>query len=236
MATSKSYQLRNHVSRGLVWGKPDFLIGVIPRFFFDILYFPLRAIFNHFFSLEIETQVDLKKIKTPIIVASNHASWIDPFVISVSFPFSSKLAPIHYATWWKYFYFPLFTPLLWLFGSFPVRPGLGLERSLKEPIKILGRKQIVGIFPTGKRTREYNENNPPRPKRGTAYLSLRTNTPILPIKIEGHVGMKFRHFLKKKYKLRVKIGQPFHLPPQDLSKPESLNEPSNYIIHKINNL
>ena len=236
MATSKFYQLHSHTSRGFNWGKPVFFSNIIPRLFSSILYFPLRAVFNYFFFLEIESEVDFKNIKTPIIIAPNHASWIDPFVIGICFPFSSKLSPIHYATWWKYFYFPPFTPFLWLLGGFPVRPGLGLERSLREPIVILERGGIVGIFPTGKRTRKHSENNPPKPKRGTAYLSLKTDTPILPIKIEGHLGMKFLDVLKRKHRLKIKIGKPFYLFPRDLSRPENLNESSNYIMHKINSL
>lgn len=236
MATSKSYQLQGQLSRGLNCGKPRSYGYFFAKFFYLIFYFPLRIIFRHFFSLEVEGKENLKDLNNPLIIASSHASWIDPFLIGTIFDFPNKVFPIHYATWWKYYYFPVFVPLSWAFGCFPVRPKIGLEKSLLVPERILKSGGVVGIFPTGKRTRKWNENNPPRAKRGAAYLSLKANVPILPIKIEGNIGMKFKFFLKKKYKIKIKVGKVFYLPPCDYANPENLNEPSNYIMYKITQL
>jgi 1-acyl-sn-glycerol-3-phosphate acyltransferase len=94
----------------------------------------------------------------------------------------------------------------------------------------------VGVFPSGKRTRKWNEYHKPRANRGAAFLAVKHNAPILPIKIEGNIGMRFLGFLGRKYKIKVKIGKPFYLHHQDLNKPENLNYPSNLIMDKITNL
>ena len=206
---------------------------MIQKIFFNFFWVLFKPVLAYFFSLKVEYQTDLKKLKGPLIIASNHASWIDPVLIGIVFPFNSKIFPTCYATWWKYYYFPLFTPLLWLVGAFPVRPRVGLDRALFVANKILESGGVVGIFPTGRRTRLYDKNNPPQPKRGTAFLAIKNHTPVLPVKIEGNIGMKFRNFFFKKYKLKLKIGKPFYLPYQNASNPELLNEPANYIMKKI---
>jgi len=236
MTTYKSYQANQALSRGLNWGKLELFYSFIPQIFYFIFYFPLKWIFAFFFKLKIESKENLKSLQGPLVIASSHASWIDPFLIGVAFPFGAKVFPIHYATLWKYYYFPLFTPLIWLFGGFPIRKGIGLNKTLAAPKDILELGGVVGIFPAGKRMRKWNENQPVRAKRGAAFLSLATNAPILPVKIEGNIGMSFKTFLMRKHQIKVKLGKTFFLPPVDIKKPENLNEPSNFIMHKITQL
>lgn len=236
MATSKYYQDHRLTSRTLGWGKVGIPHSFVPKIFCDIFYFPLRVVFNFFFRLEVESREDLKKLTGPLIIVSNHASWIDPFLIGMAFPFNAKIFPIRYATLWKYYYFPVFTFLIWLFGGFPIRKGIGLEKSLAVPEEILGFGGVVGIFPTGKRTRVWNKNQPVKPKRGAAYLAIKTNTYILPVKIEGNMGMNFKGFLTRKYKIKIKTGKEFLLPYQNLNNVEKLNYPADYVMAKINRL
>ena len=227
MATHKSYQLGHPVSRDLDWGK----IAL-----YNILWAPLRIFFNFFARLEVESKEDLASLEGPLIVASSHGSWSDSFIIGISFPFGAKSFPIRYATLWKYYYFPLFTFPLWLLGNFPVRKGIGLENSLAVPIKILKRSGVIGIFPTGKRVRNWNRSEKPQPKRGVAYLAMKTNSLVLPVKIEGNVGMKFSWFLLRKYRIKVKIGRTFYLAPKDLENKEELAKASGLIMEKIDAL
>ncbi|KPJ55035.1 hypothetical protein AMJ47_01930 [Parcubacteria bacterium DG_72] len=234
MPTTKFYQLNNSASKGFSWGKLEYFL--IPRIFYYLFYFPLKAIFKLFSHFKVQTQEDLKNLQGPLVVVSSHASWIDPFLIGAAFPFLTKAAPIYYATWWKYYYFPIFTPLIWLFGGFPIRKGIGLDKALVAASKILSQGGIVGIFPAGKRTRKWNEPYQPRAKRGAGYLAIKNSAPILPIKIEGNVGMNFKSFLRRKYKIKVKIGKVFYLSYQDLNNPENLNYPANLIMNKITNL
>ena len=198
MAETKSHRFKK---RGILTG------FFIPRIFFSLFYFPLKIIFKLFFSFKVQSKEDLKELQGPLIIVSSHASWVDPFLIGAAFPFLAKASPIHYATWWKYYYFPIFTPLVWLFGGFPIRKGIGLEKALLAASEILKQGGVVGIFPTGKRTRKWNEFYQPRAKRGAAYLAIKNNIPVLPVKIEGNIGMSFKGFLRRKYKIKVKTGK-----------------------------
>ncbi len=221
-------------SRDFILGKVEYFL--IPRIFYYFFCIPFKVIFKLFFQLEVETQEDLKNLQGPLVLASSHASWVDPFLIGAAFPLSTKVAPIHYATWWKYYYFPPFILLIWLVGGFPVRKGVGLDKSLVVASRILKQGGTIGVFPSGKRARKWNEYYQPRAKRGAAYLAIKNNAPVLPVKIEGNVGMKFSGFLIRKYKIKVKVGKAFYLASQDLNNPENLNNPSNLIMDKISEL
>lgn len=234
MAIHKSYQLGHSVSREINWGKLTF--PSFPRFFYNLFWIPLKLVFSYFLQIEVENRENLSKLEGPVVIASSHGSWSDSFIIGICFPFMAKVSPIRYAVWWKYYYFPLFTLLLWLFGSFPVRKGVGLDKALAVPLRVLKDGGCVGIFPTGKRARKWNQSEPPKPRRGVSYLALKTNTRVLPIKIEGNVGMKFGDFLKRKYKIKVKIGRALYLPYQDASNEEQLNEGADLVMKRIMSL
>ncbi len=227
--TYKYYQGQKLLSRDLGWGKLN-----LPYLFYNIFWGPMKLILRFFLRVEVESDIDLEKIRGPLIVASNHTSWIDPFLIGTSFPFASKSFPIHYAVLKKIYYIPIFWPIIWAFGGFPVKRKIGLDKSLKIPVDILNNGGVVGIFPEGKR--QWKEG-PSKPKRGVAYLAFKTGTKILPVRIQTPViKMKFLGVLLRKYKIKIKIGKPFNLPSKEIKVIEDYNQPANYVINRIRQL
>jgi len=242
MATHRYYQLQNSLSRGVIWEKLarqfSFKVrfsDILPFVFYNLFWLPFKVILDFFFRIEVDSKEDLKNLEGPLIIASSHASWTDSFIIGICFSFCAKVCPIRYAVLWKYYYFPPFTLLLWLSGNFPIRKGLGLDKSLAAPIEILKKGGCVGIFPTGKRTRLWHKEAP-KPKRGVVYLSAKTRVPILPIKIEGNLGMKFRRFLLRKYRIKVKIGKLCKVSIADLQDENQLNLVSDSLMRSIMSL
>ncbi|OGZ26959.1 MAG: hypothetical protein A2365_01535 [Candidatus Nealsonbacteria bacterium RIFOXYB1_FULL_40_15] len=236
MAIHRYYQLDHSLSIQEFWGKllvREHRLGtLVSKFFYNLLWIPLKAILSFFFRIEVESQENLSEIEGPVIIASNHASWTDSFIIGVCFPFNAKVFPIRYAVWWKYYYFVPFTFLLWLLGNFPVRKGVGLERALAVGLEKLKQGEAIGIFPTGKRERTFFKE-PAKPKRGVAYLSAKTKTSVIPVKIEGNLGMKFTGFLLRKYRIKVKIGKRFNVPSKNPDDQEQLVKSSNLVMNKI---
>ena len=238
MATHKYYQGQHFVSRGYFWGK---LLASPARVFFSFPFqktvyhisWPFLMIFFKFFvHFETESQENLKKLEGPLIVASSHISWMDPFLIGISLPFWSKLFPVRYACWHKYYYSIRFLAIPWLFGSFPIEKGVGLDKALKTPVELLKKGQVIGIFPEGKRTMRGESKG----KRGAAYLAFKTQAKILPIKIEGNPNRGVLNFLFRGQRMKVKIGKAFALPHQRVNSVEDLNEPTNLIMEQIQKL
>ena len=114
----------------------------------------------------------------PYVVTANHLSLVDPFLVTlaveqlVQFLAVDELFNESKIRDWLMFYF----------GSIPVsrsRPPLG---AMKQALAVLESGQILGVFPEGARVEYWGE----RPiKRGAAWLSLATNSPMVPCAVIG---------------------------------------------------
>lgn len=200
---------------------------------YNLIWLFAQPIFGFFFRYEVESKEDLKNLKGPLIIVSDHGSWIDPFLISTAFPFLSKIFPIHYGCWHKYFYSPRFFPWILLVGAFPIKKGLDFDQSLKTPLRILKNKGVVALFPEGRRKLG---GRPRRARRGATFLHYRTKAKILPVKIEGNFHINLKSFLLRRRHIKVKIGKTFSLPAQKIQNIEELNKPSGLIMEKIREL
>lgn len=185
---------------------------------------------SFFFGLEIKGRENLKDLGGPLIIAYNHCSMLDPFVVIAGVSPSSKITPIHFAVWYKHFYKPYFFPFLLLSGAFPVRQGVGLENTLRPAIKILNNNGTIGIAPEGKRR---HFGRPRKGRRGSAFLALETDSLLIPFYIDGTLGLKLNEFFSRGKKITLTIGKPFRLPQQEITKVEDLDAPSDFIRNKL---
>lgn len=193
-----------------------------------VCWFVGKTVFKFFFRFEIQGKENLKNQKSPLIVAFNHVSWMDPFFVDAAFPLFSNVIPIHFAAAYKY-YWMLF-PFSVLAGAFPVKRGVGLKKTLAKALKILKTGETVGIAPEGKRR---HLGRPRKGRRGVAFLALKTNALILPVYIQGALGFKGLEMLLRKNKVIVKFGRPFRLPAQPAKTRPDLIKYSNFVIDKI---
>lgn len=186
------------------------------------------ALFKIFFKFQVKGKENLKGLKGPLIIVANHGSWLDAFLMCGALPFGSKIFPVRFAAWYKYYW--RFFPFSWLAGIFPVMKGRELDEILKESIKILEKGGTVGMFPEGKR-RHFGRKR--KGRRGTAFLALKTNSQILPMLIEENMGLEIIPCLLRKRKIKVTIGKPFRFPPQPIKSRSDLNNPADLIVEKI---
>jgi len=210
------------------------LAGFLQKILWRVFAPFLKFMFRLEVKIESTNKDFLTNLKKPLIIAANHYSWLDPFLIGISFPPNSQVFPIQYGCLYKYYYFPLFLPFLYLLGAFPIKSKKGgLENSLKRALIILENKGVVGIFPEGARRRR---GRPKKGRRGAAFLAVKTGAPILPVKIEGALNMSFWEVLLRKRKILIKIGEHFYLPQKEIKNPEDLNEDADYIMKTIRSL
>jgi len=193
---------------------------------------PGRWFMEYFTDLEIKGEENIKGLPGPLIVAANHFHTLDAFFIGAAIPKYSKITPIRYGVWHKYYWHFWNFPFVWILGCFEVHRGGGLENVLKRPLQLLREGRVVGIFPEGSRRKL---GRPRKGRRGAPYLAIKTKTPILPIYIHGAHNMSYIELFLKKRRIQIIIGKPFR-PKKDKTDDESLRKMGNYVMEKIRKL
>ena len=138
------------------------------------------------------------RVKGPLIVAANHRSFLDPFVIGVSLPWRRAM---NYVAKVELFEKRWQGWVLSRLGAFPIRRGEADEQSMLTARAVLERGGTVCIFPEGTRIRS---GSLATPRRGVGRLALETGAAVVPLAVHGteHVrtGLRVR---PRKVKLRM---------------------------------
>jgi glycerol-3-phosphate dehydrogenase (NAD(P)+) len=152
----------------------------------------------------------------PVIIAANHRSFLDPFVIA-----TMARRPMYYVAKKELFVKRWQGWFLNALGAFPVDRGASDAESIATAEAILARGDIVLIFPEGTRTR-------PGPlgkaKRGVGRLALETGAPVVPVAVIGTEAIR-RGWRIRPHKVRIRAGRPLRFP--------QVREPSPELAHAV---
>jgi glycerol-3-phosphate dehydrogenase (NAD(P)+) len=176
--------------------------------------FVVRAILTPFFLIYLRMERIGREhipLEGPVILASNHRSFFDPFVIG-----TMTRRPVYYVAKKELFTYNRF--LTWLLnslGAFPVDRGAGDQDTIETSRIILERSEIVLMFPEGTRTRPGALG---KPKRGVGRLALETGAPVVPIAIIGTEDIR-RGWRIRPRKVRLRAGRQLHFPKVDAASP-----------------
>jgi 1-acyl-sn-glycerol-3-phosphate acyltransferase len=150
----------------------------------------------------------------PVILASNHLSFIDSIAIPLVAP--RKVGYLAKAEYWQGSGFTgwlqraLFTAL----GALPVERGThrAAQAALDTALGVLQTGGAFGIYPEGTRSRDGRLH---RGKTGVAWLALTADCPVVPVAVRGTdqvqpIGASW----PRPHRVAITFGQPLTFPEQ----------------------
>jgi 1-acyl-sn-glycerol-3-phosphate acyltransferase len=183
-------------------------IGVNP-----VVYWLVRVVLQPFFL----TYFRMRRIGRehipgggPVIVASNHRSFLDPFVIA-----TMARRPMYYIAKKELFRRRSVAWLLGALGAFPVDRGAGDAEMIKTAKAILARGDIVLMFPEGTRIRPGSLG---KPRRGVGRLALETGAPVVPVAVLGTEAVRHGWRIRP-HRVRIRAGRPLRFPQVEDASP-----------------
>ena len=142
----------------------------------------LKAYIFLFYRLKIEGLENVP-LSGKALVCPNHVSGMDMIFIGIRL--KRLVRWMAKAELWRYFGLRSIINLL---GAFPVNRGKGDVGAIRTAINLLKEGELVGIFAEGHRGKSKIEGGY-RIHAGAAMLAIKTCTPVIPVGIEGGVGI-----------------------------------------------
>jgi glycerol-3-phosphate dehydrogenase (NAD(P)+) len=178
-----------------------------------LIYWTLRALFVPTFLIYLRMQragrEHLPK-SGPLLLASNHRSFLDPFVIG-----TLVRRPVYYFAKRELFEKRWQAWILNSLGAFPVDRGAGDRAAMDTARAILERGDCVVVFPEGTRIRTSSLGTP---RRGIGRLALESGVPVVPIAVIGSEHVR-RGWRIRPRKVRLRVGRPINFPTDGSSSP-----------------
>jgi len=176
---------------------------------YNIFYSLSKLLARTFYSMKVihpERMIE----EGPLVLAVNHSSYFDPPLAGIC----SKRA-VYYLARKDLMKWPLLGPLFPQMNVIPVERGGNDMSALRDVIKKVRAGNGIVLFPEGTRSKDGNLQSG---KAGIGLIIAKTKAPVLPMRIfgayeafpKGTKGLKFT-------KIRVVIGEPIHLTPEEIS-------------------
>jgi len=195
-------------------GRDHYLNRVDRRGVNPLVYWITRALFQPFFLIWFRmARIGREHIPAdgPLILAANHRSFLDPFVIG-----TMARRPVYYMAKRELFSHRVAAWYLNNLGAFPIDRGNGDGDSMATARTILERGDCVVIFPEGSRTRPGGLGTP---RRGVGRLALETGAPVVPIAVIGTQDIR-RGWRIRPHKVRLRAGRPITFPRVERPSPQ----------------
>jgi 1-acyl-sn-glycerol-3-phosphate acyltransferase len=159
-----------------------------------------RAVFRWYFGWRVY-HPERVPAQGPVILASNHASFIDPPLVG-----AGVTRAVNYLARENLFRFPVLGWVLQHWQVVPVDREGGGAKGLKAILERLLAGGAILLFPEGTRTRDGNL----QPARsGIGLTVIKSTAPVVPVRVFGTYAAYNRHMrFPRPHRVAVKYGQP----------------------------
>jgi 1-acyl-sn-glycerol-3-phosphate acyltransferase len=148
----------------------------------------------------------------PAILASNHASYLDPPLVGVS-----CRKDVYFLARKSLFERPIIGPILAQLNTVPVDRDRGDVGAIRAMIKLLKSGNRLLVFPEGTRSKDGNL----QPARaGVGLLIAKSLAPVVPVRVFGSYAALPRSGGIRFVPITVVIGKPLFFTKQDLGTDE----------------
>jgi 1-acyl-sn-glycerol-3-phosphate acyltransferase len=148
----------------------------------------------------------------PAILASNHASYLDPPLVGVS-----CRKDIYYLARKSLFEKPVFGPLISQLNTVPIDRDRGDVAAVRAILHLLKAGKRVVVFPEG--TRSSNGNLQPA-RAGVGLIIAKSLAPVVPIRIFGSYAALPRSGGIRFVPITLVVGKPLFFTKRDLGTEE----------------
>lgn len=185
----------------------------ITQLFQYAVYVILNPLLIFFVHLKVDGGENLSGLPEPYILAPNHSSKMDSFVMLIIFYQKIKRKPLYCVTRERAFYKNLkgqgFLCKEWIFnllGGYQAYSGKGnYKEALVTHIALVKDGYSTCIFPEGQIS---TDGTLGEVKGGVMFLSQETNAPIVPVAIRDALNLNFSDFIRRKRNVRVTVCKP----------------------------
>ena len=173
---------------------------------FKLVFRPVDLVARLVFDMEVSGR-ELVPKSGPVVLAANHLSLIDPPFLGLTIKRNVRYLALEDLYGRSRF----FDGLTLFFGAIPMSREHPTHGPMRAAVEDLESGGVVGVFPEGGRVHAWGENEP---KKGAAWLSMRTGAPLVPVAINGTEGtLSFSEPRLRRTAVRVWVNDPLH--PED---------------------
>jgi 1-acyl-sn-glycerol-3-phosphate acyltransferase len=191
------------------------------------IFYKIRPVFIKLLKIHVQG-IENIPLEGGCILASNHRSNLDPFVLNSISP-----RPIFFMAKEELFKIPVLNWIIRKAGAIPVKRNKRDISALKKASQALKEGYCIGIFPEGHRARPKTFR---KPQSGVGLLVAKNRVPVVPVRIEGTddvfpVNSKFPKLFK--YPIEVRVGKPIYF---DKFEGLDYQDIANIVMEEIKNL
>ncbi len=198
------------------------------RFFEFVFFVFVKITAKILYTIEVHNYDKIKYLKGPYILAPNHLSYLDGYIISafLEFDIKKRLFFIGLADFFDKTLMKIFKRPAGILSFDEIKEPI---RAIKASIYALKKGYIICIFPEGARSYDGKLMDL---KKGIAYIAKNVSVPVFPVYIDGtfEAWPRFKKFPKFFKKIKVIIGDPLFWEHKKYNEEDFVKEVKNKLI------